>query len=77
MSLNKEACAEIYLFSRIMCVDGISFNNCSLPVLKNNKKIKNLIKSNNIYSNIVLSLLVYNIANSTRGISFKTYQVGV
>lgn len=78
MSLNKEVIGRVYIYSRIMEIDNIAFNNCAMPIYKDNKEINKYISivKNNDYNDIVKSIALYNIAlNGRKNMSFRTFEV--
>lgn len=64
MALNKEHIDKIYIYSRIIEVDSIMFNNVAIPLDKSNKKIINFINKGRNTSDIVFSICVFEIADS-------------
>lgn len=64
MALNEKHIDKIYIYSRIIEVDGIMFNNVAIPLDKSNKKIINFINKGNNISDIVFSICIFEIADS-------------
>lgn len=78
LSLNKDAIGMVYIYSRIMEIDDIAFNNCAMPIYIDNKYVSKYItmcKRKN-YCDITKSIILYYIAcNCLKNMDFRTFEV--
>ena len=65
MSLNENAIGKAIIYSRLVTVDGITFNNVALPIIATNKKLLEFIDKcqNNMLDEVAFSMCVFEIFN--------------
>lgn len=78
LSLNKDAIGRVYIYSRIMEIDDIAYNNCAMPIYIDNKYVSKYItmcKRKN-YHDTTKSIILYYIAcNCLKNMDFRTFEV--